>query len=164
MAINLSWARSPDSKAFLEPVPGDYGFAELAGVAGEVVGDERHLWEFIAHGKQQFPGGFDAAAGLARQGGVREVRQPEASWGLWSNDGAGNVFGEVPFGLFGGDFPAEVRGRRDDRVGRVKYFRVRLRPRRGYPIRASPGRSGRGGDRDFRAVSRLRSYNGKRKT
>lgn len=93
-------------ESFLEPFPGDFGFAELAGVAGEVVGDERHLREFITHGKQYLPGGLDAAAGRA-PGGIREVKPAGGFVGTLCNDGAGDVFGEVPFGLFGRNFPAE---------------------------------------------------------
>ena len=29
--------------------------------------------------------------------------------GIFGDEGAGDVFGEVPFGLFGGDFPADFK-------------------------------------------------------
>ena len=93
-------------ESFLEPFPGDFGFAELAGIAGEVIGDERHLREFIAYGKQYFPGGLDAAAGRA-PGGVGKVKPAGSFMGSLCDDRACDIFGKVPLGLFGGDFPAE---------------------------------------------------------
>ena len=101
--LGFDLVRFTDGDRLVEPVPGFPGIADLAGVAGQVIGDQGFLGELFG-GRQQFDPGLGGALHFVES--ERAVNPADRLVGHDGDDPLGDRVGELPVLGHRVDFPA----------------------------------------------------------